>query len=187
MRTLATGIWIKAPRLPAARGFSLLELLVVVTIIGIFAAAAILSMGIIGQDRFIEREAIRLRTLVELLQEEALMESRDYGIWFNASGYRFYVFDYERALWMQAAQDRILGSHDLADGLSLTLAVEDRDIRLPVSLDTRSEDPPEPQIIILSSGELTPFEIHFLRPPSETGISLTAQLDGRLEMVADAG
>jgi general secretion pathway protein H len=171
----------------SAHGFSLLELLVVVTIIGIFAAAAVLSMGIVGQDRVLEREAGRFRSLIELLQEDALMESRDFGILFDEHSYRFFVYDYEQAVWVQAPDDRILGTRELPQGLTLGLTVEDRELDLRPPGRTRAEELPEPQILVLSSGEITPFEISFGRPANATRVALAFAFDGRSERLADAG
>ena len=80
----------------ACRGFSLLELLVVVVIIGLFAGAAVYSftMSIVGNDPQVEQETQRLRSLIDLLREEGLMQSRDYGVLFTETGYRFYIYDY---------------------------------------------------------------------------------------------
>ena len=85
-----TGIWTRRP--PCRRrggGFSLIELLVVAVIITVLAGAAVLSLGVVGNDREIEREVFRVRTLLELLREEAVMLNRDYGVLFSEKGYRF--------------------------------------------------------------------------------------------------
>ena len=72
-----------------AGGFSLIELLVVVFIIGLFAGAAVLSLNVVGDDRDLERETFRLRSLLDTLMDEAVLQTRDYGVLFTRSGYRF--------------------------------------------------------------------------------------------------
>ena len=89
-----------ALRASAQRGFTLLELLVVVAIIGMLAGAVTLSLGTLGNDREIDEETERLRSMIDLLHEEALMQSRDYGVMFSQTGYRFYVFDYQQLTWV---------------------------------------------------------------------------------------
>lgn len=166
----------------ASSGFSLLELLVVITIIGVFAGAAVLSMGVLGNDREVEREAFRLRTLLELLQEEAIMQSRDFGVLFSASGYRFYVYDYERLLWLDPIGDDFLREHELTEPINLALTLEDRDLVLDESFDEEALEEPEPQVIILSSGEMTPFEAALFRELDAGQFVLTAELDGTFEI-----
>ena len=119
----------------SSRGFSLLELLVVVAIIGIFTGVAVLSLGITGRDRQIEQEAFRLKSLLALVREQALMQSRDYGVQFTDTGYRFYTYDYQQALWIQPVGDNLLKAHDLRRPLSLSLLVEGRQLTLDAAAD----------------------------------------------------
>ena len=81
MPTSVTGISTSSPAARAAqRGFSLLELLVVVAIIGILVGAVVLSVNVVGSDREVEQETRRLQGLIDLLHEDSLMQSRDYGL-----------------------------------------------------------------------------------------------------------
>lgn len=180
---------IAAPK--RSRGFSLLELLVVVVIIGLFAGAAVLSMGILGGDREVEREAFRLRSLLDLLREEALMQSRDFGVLFTETGYHFYAYDYQQLRWVVPVGENLFVPHDVDEGLELELRVEDRDLVLDTGFDLdrdeddADEDDPEPQIMVLSSGEMTPFEASFSRSMADGRFTLTAGLDGTIEVTQD--
>ena len=59
-----------------AAGFTLLELLVVVFIIGIMAAMFTLSVGVAGgTDKELRRETERLETLVKLALEDSTFQS----------------------------------------------------------------------------------------------------------------
>ena len=167
---------------PSPHGFSLIELLVVVTIIGIFAGAAVLSLGVLGSDRELEREAFRFRTLVDLLVEEAVMESRDYGVMFTERGYRFYIYDYQQLLWLDPIGDAFLAEYQLQEPLSMGLSLEDREVVLEQEFDPELLADPEPHVIILASGEVTPFEAEFYRELNGGRFVLTAELDGSLEL-----
>lgn len=171
-----------------SRGFSLLELLIVVTIIGIFAGVAVLSMGVVGSDREVEREAFRLQSLMNLLREEALMQSRDFGVEFAENGYRFYVYDYQQLRWILPLGDNLLAARELVEPVNVDLRVEDRDLVLEMAREDDGmddEEDPEPQVMILSSGEMTPFEASFFRDLGGGRFTLTAEIDGTLEVTQD--
>lgn len=170
--------------MPSA-GFTLLELLVVVTIVGIFVGAAVLSIGIAGDDRAAEREAFRLTTLLGLVREEALMQNRDYGLQFSESGYRFYLYDYLQLAWLEPEADELLSTYGLAGELRLTLNIEDRQVELDSNIDSADVDTPQPQVLILSTGEVTPFEATLYRDIGGAGRVVRVGFDGSLEVLDD--
>ena len=174
------------PRRFAARGFTLLELLVVVTIIGIFVGVAVLSIDIAGDDRQSEQEVSRLKSLLDLVREEALLQSRDVGVLFTTSAYRFYYYDYTQLTWLPPADDRLLSEHELASPLELELTVEDRPVVLEDGSDPDLFEKPSPQVMILSTGEITPFQAAVFRDLNGGRITLTADIDGSME-IANSG
>ena len=163
-------------------GFSLIELLVVVAIIGLFAGVAMLSLSVLGGDRELERETLRLRSLIDVLMEEAVLETRDYGVMFTESGYRFFVYDYQQLGWLDPAGDYFLSAHDLSEPLALALSMGDRAIELESGFRPPLLEVPEPQVILLASGEITPFEAAFYRDTDGGSYVLTGLLDGSLEV-----
>ena len=168
------------------RGFSLLELLVVIAIIGILVGAVVLSVSVVGSDREAEQEVRRLQGLVDLLHEDSLMQSRDYGLMLTTGGYRFYVYDYKQLKWLEVAGDKLLAEHALRNQLVLALALDGKDVELQKKFETidREKDP-QPKVMILSSGEITPFVLDVSREGVRGHFSLTGDLDGKLAVAED--
>ena len=136
-----------------SRGFTLIELLVVLVIIGIVASLAVIAVGGDTLDELAEEETRRLAALMELAQEQAVMEGREYGIVLSADGYRF--VGYEKQQWLAIENDRLLRQRSLEPGLTLELVMES----LPVKLNPADGPLNTPQLLLLSSGERTPFQL----------------------------
>jgi general secretion pathway protein H len=154
---------------------------VVVLIIGLFAGVAVLSLGVLGSDRELQREAERLSTLMGLVQEEALMQGRDFGVLFSASSYRFLIFDYQSGTWVTPAADNILRERALPEQLTISLRLDDRDVALDPDLQD-IPDTAEPQVLLLSSGEMTPFEAGFGRELETGEFRLSGEFNGKVNI-----
>jgi general secretion pathway protein H len=173
--------------------FTLIELLVVIVIIAVISAVALLSLGILGDDRSLQREARRLSSLIELANDEASIQGRDYGLEFMRSGYRFVEFDPLLNQWYEMIGDDFLRPRQIEEGLEFELIIEDRRILLDESAaetqrdedDTNLTDDYIPHILIMSSGDVSPFELRFVRPNDGTAITLTMSLAGELEIQGD--
>ena len=165
-------------------GFSLLELLVVITIIGLIAGAAVLSVGVLGDNQNTQSEALRLQAILELLQEDALMQSRDYGIVFSSTGYQFYIYDHQLRSWLETKNETFLLKRELRPPLRISLVVDGQDLILTESISEKMTYLGEPHVFILSSGEMTPFKLS-LSQFTDDRLLLTGKLDGTVDIFND--
>ncbi|HEX4049275.1 MAG TPA: prepilin-type N-terminal cleavage/methylation domain-containing protein [Steroidobacteraceae bacterium] len=114
----------------AARGFTLLELLVVMVIIGIVIAGAIISLGSTGRDRGLEQERDRLSALIDYVRDQGALMTTEYGILCGQHGYRFVYYDNLSMQWLPETLDDTLRERRLPSGLDLQLVIEGRPIVL---------------------------------------------------------
>jgi len=73
-------------------GFTLLELLMVILVVGILSSVVLLNINLGGPERQLPEEAERLSALLALASDEAVMENREYGLKVEAGGYVFLCF-----------------------------------------------------------------------------------------------
>lgn len=180
---------------PRASGFTLIELLVVVVIMGIISAMILLSFGILGDDRALQQQARRLSSLVELATDEAIMQGRDFGLEFMQTGYRFVELDPTFNQWHEVAGDDLLRPRQLDEGMEFELRLEDRQVPLAneardTEVDEESDDRNDngylPHVLILSSGEVSPFNLRLVRSSDRSELLLEMTLAGEIEMTANA-
>jgi general secretion pathway protein H len=128
-----------------SRGFTLIEIMVVVVIIGVISAGVLLSVNLTGRDRDLEKESDRLLTLVNYAREQAELQTRDYGVIFHDDGYQFVAYDTRRGLWREVYEDDILRLRKLPDGLDVKLIVDARPVVLTPTSDVKPTKPKDPK------------------------------------------
>jgi general secretion pathway protein H len=121
-------------------GFTLLEILVVVLIIGILTAGMLLSLNFAGKDTQLQTESKRLVSLMNYARDQAELQTRDFGIVFGQHGYEFVVYDVRTGAWRTVDEDDALRERAIPDGLDFQLVVDAR----PIVLDEAVKQPPAP-------------------------------------------
>jgi general secretion pathway protein H len=178
----------------AARGFTLIEILVVVIIIATVVSIALISINVAGDDTELDKERRRLASLIETIQDEALLQGREFGIEIMTSAYRFVEFDPLTRQWAEIPFDDLYRLRRLPEGLEFELFIDERRIELendPERLsdpnDRRSAgtDQYAPHLFVFASGESTVFEIHIVRSALDRRVVLRGDVLGELEFGVD--
>lgn len=159
-----------------SRGFTLLELLAVLVIIGVIVSFAGLSVGQ-HASRTLQEEAERLNSLLRLASEEAVLQGQEFALQFSLKDYRFMTFDGEQ--WQPIEDDNMFRARELPPGLEVELELEG------VKAGFGDEEHP-PRIFILSSSEMTPFALT-LRMADEEAYTLEGSLNGKLTLTRREG
>jgi len=176
-------------------GFSLIEILVVIVIIGIVMSIAMLSITLAGGDNQLREEARRMVSLVDVARDESLLQGREFGLELMQGAYRFVEFDPLTRQWSEIIGDDTLRLRQLPEELELELFVEDRRVMLksdPTRMTSEEEDRPgieryAPHVLIYSSGDMSPFEIHFVRRIDDSLLAVRGDFAGQLEIVTPEG
>ena len=163
------------------RGFTLLEVMVVLVLIGIIFSFAMLSVSRNDQDEVMKRETRRLATLISLANDEAVIRGQEFAIHFTETGYDFLVLQLEG--WQAPQDDRLLKSYQLPKGVRVRIEVEGDPPGLdqPAKKTGGTEEARTPQVYLLSSGEMTPFSATFEAQGARVRYHLTASMLGKLD------
>lgn len=175
-------------------GFSLIEILVVIVIIGIVSSIALMSLGILSDDRDLRVEAQRMLTLLEIAGDEAMMQGREFGLEVMTDSFRFVEYDPLTSQWNEVLGDDTLRLRRLPEDVEFDLFLEDQRILLemdPADFDKTesmaNRDPSKtytPHLLILSSGDTSPFEVHITRSVDGQMVTLSRDLAGDFEIVS---
>jgi general secretion pathway protein H len=151
-----------------SKGFTLIEILVVLLIIGAVISLAVLSVNSTGRDSQLDEESRRIEGLVGLLHERALLEGRDFGLRIEPAAYEFVFYDTRRNRWLMMDQEREFRHRELPKGITFQLQLDSQTVVIkPIDRNLTSGDPPGPQVAIAASGEGTPFRLILQRDATQ--------------------
>ncbi|MGL5391640.1 MAG: type II secretion system minor pseudopilin GspH [Shewanella sp.] len=176
-------------------GFTLMEVMLVILLMGLTAAAVTMSIGNSGPQQTLERTAQQFIAATELVLDETVLSGHFVGIVVDKTQYQFVY--YQDGKWHPLEKDRILSEKQMDAGVTLNLVLDglplaqedDKDISWfeePL-IEPSAEDKkkhPEPQILLFPSGEMSAFELSFIAKTDKGQIDVLVVGDalGRLTL-----
>lgn len=176
----------------SARGFTLVELLVVILLIG-FGIGVSLTLDFAASPQQQKQQTTLLANALELAAQEAVLDGVVLGLDFftadAALGYRWVQL--RNGEWRPFAPDATAASSGRAGETllarelkaSLTLAGEPFEPERRVDLDTATQFAPE--VLLLPTREVTPFTLSLADNDGRASV-LSTDLMGRIRVDADA-
>jgi general secretion pathway protein H len=120
------------------------------------------------------------------------MQGRDFGIEVMLAGYRWVEHDPYLNQWFEVADDEVMRTRELEDGTEFELYIEEHRVLLEEEAKDTETDEDEPgrdltddylpHILVLSSGDITPFELRLVRASDRAEVTLTMSAAGEMEI-----
>lgn len=151
----ATTINSKSTPSPRHHGFTLIELMVVLVIVGIVLTIAVLYLGGFGLSERAKTTANQLQQVMTVASQQAVLQPATIGMKITAKGYRFYqsvaADEFGQSKWVPLRNDRL--SRPDAFDPRLKIHVKTK------TFDQDVEDAKLPEIVFFPSGLATPAQV----------------------------
>jgi general secretion pathway protein H len=152
-----------------ATGFTLVEILVVLFIVSIMSGLVVANLPSFTRTEDFDTEARRIEVLLDMAREHAVVQAVEMGFSIEDEGYSFYYYDEMTQSWEQMQQAPFF-TRKLPETIELSLEIVGKGFSL-----ADDEDSKGPKLLLLSSGETTPFELEIFQAPD---LSKVLQADG---------
>ncbi|MDO9180311.1 MAG: type II secretion system minor pseudopilin GspH [Agitococcus sp.] len=146
-----------------SQGFTLIEVLLVVLLIGIVSGIVLLAASPNDSSRLIASETNRLAEAISLAADEAVSENQQLGLMLDEKSYRFLTFDDRTRQWL-ASDNPVFSPYELPTNISLHILKDDASKTLALTTqDSKKQDKESlmPQVVLLSSGETSSVILEF--------------------------
>lgn len=167
-------------KMQVQRGFTLLEIMLVLALIGLIMATVRFTVFSNNVEHEIQKEVQRLQVIFSMASDYAVINQLELGLRLDEEkqSYEFVKLG-DQEKWVPLDEANHFAMRELPPGVTLKVELEGLAWQQDDSLfDTRifdealsirdesvnigpeeDKEPPPPQIFILSSGEITPFEL----------------------------
>lgn len=141
----------------SGRGFSLLELVVVIAMMAVLTAMIVPRLNIGGEKDQIKTESLRLAELMRRASEESIFKTRELGIRFTDGDYQFLKLeaDGRKGKWV-AYEDKIFRKREWPESFEIEIEIAGVAMELEDAEQFKIDDKTSPHVMFLSNGEVMP-------------------------------
>lgn len=156
-------------------GFTLIEMMVVIVLIGLMASVVQFSVGSNEPEKLLRKESQRFAAVFNTAAEYSLLNNLELGLVVEDNSYQFLGFDGEQ--WQVVSDNEVLEAYTLPENIETLLTLDDLPLDEPPLINVLKENEESdlafsgseldeekkqtPQVYILSGGDLTPFSLRF--------------------------
>ncbi len=161
------------PRTDRVAGFTLIEILVVLFIISIVSTVALLTISK-SDAKEVEYIAKQISQMVTLAEEQAIVQSKVLGLSIKSHGFTFTSFktgDVKQKDTWQPLQETALKQQTVPSDMQL---------KVDVGNAAHESSTQNPQIIISTNGDVTPFTIYIGKKGQKPLYAVTGDADGHV-------
>jgi general secretion pathway protein H len=160
-----------------SRGFTILEILVVVAVISLIASTILLNTNFGKPEELLDRHTRDIGKTLRLLLEEAIINDANFALSLVPGGYLVLEFNGED--WVPS-EDRFVRSLTREHRYDDELIIDNRIVEI------EKKETPDPHILILASGEMTAFEWIISDRDNEISTRMRGDLLGSVTIEATA-
>ena len=162
-------------------GFTLLEVMLVLLLMGLAAGYVVFNAVSVNQADRLAEQVKRLQVIVDMASDFAVLNQQELGIYIDEEKQSYEFRRLQDDEWVKVEENKFYASHVLPENMTMQLTLDGlpwqteeqlfdreifdeqlsvRDARVSIGED-EEKAPPPPQILIMSSGEITPFSLLF--------------------------
>jgi len=165
-------------------GFTLLEVMLVLLLMGLAVGTVLFNAIGSNYSEDLSKQAKRFQVIFAMASDQAVLNQQQLGLYIDKQTYEFYLLDDEQN-WQRLEQDKLFSSYEIPEPFTIELQLEglpweqednlfDQELfdeGLSVSEDgveigkEEEKKLPPPQVLLLSSGDITPFSLTFKYEP----------------------
>ena len=160
--------------------------MLVIVVMGMISVAVVMTLpsNLIAGDS-VRWQAQRFSSILQFAEDEALISGNELGIEFTKNSYQFAVYDHQTKQWLPVddaeMQDKIVLPETINIEYNLSKSAWEElsnsksdsfiDDQYRVNTGAEEAQPLNPQVYVMSSGEVSPFSLIFSNADSDSSIN----------------